>query len=290
MYKECITNRCKDTVKALYKCIKKTKQNSILVKHSILYKKPKTMQQVTNTNQDQITSLELVKQINLFREQESNRTELEHKNLLAIIRDEFEEEINRLKIQPINYVDNRNRKQPMFILTISQAKQVLLRESKFVRKAIISYLEQLEEKLKQPQVPQTYIGALEAYLFSLKEKENLQKQINIQSAKIEFIDRVLDTEQKIDIGQCAKILELPFGRNILFRELRERGIFFKSKNEPKQFYIEKGYFQLKEKWIENHSKQESFMTLKVLVTQRGLGFLSTLFKSEPKSKINAQLN
>ena len=76
VYKECITNRCKDTVKALYKCIKKTKQNSILVKHSILYKKPKTMQQVTNTNQDQITSLELVKQINLFREQESNRTEL----------------------------------------------------------------------------------------------------------------------------------------------------------------------------------------------------------------------
>ena len=25
VYKECITNRCKDTVKALYKCIKKNK-------------------------------------------------------------------------------------------------------------------------------------------------------------------------------------------------------------------------------------------------------------------------
>jgi len=35
----------------------------------------------------------------------------------------------------------------MFVLTISQAKQVLLRESKFVRKSIINYLEVLEENL-----------------------------------------------------------------------------------------------------------------------------------------------
>ncbi|MBX9886561.1 MAG: hypothetical protein K2Y30_01340 [Flavobacteriaceae bacterium] len=89
--------------------------------------------------------VKLVKQINLFSEKEGNSTELEHKNLLAIIRHKFEDEINRLKIQPIDYVDNRNRKQPMFELTISQAKQVLLRESIFVRKAIIVYFVVLEE-------------------------------------------------------------------------------------------------------------------------------------------------
>jgi len=247
------------------------------------------MQQLNNPNQEQITSLELLKQINLFREQEGDRSELEHKNLLVIIRDEFEDEINELKIQPVAYKDKKGESRPMFTLTISQAKQVLVRESKFVRKAIINHLEILEERLKKPQLPQNYIGALEAYLVSLKEKEKLQKQLTIQSAKIDFIDRVLDTEEKIDIGQCAKILELPFGRNTLFKELRERGIFFKSKNEPKQAYVEKGYFQLKEKWIDRN-ENDSFMVLKVLVTQRGLGFLSTLFQSEPKSKINAQLN
>jgi hypothetical protein len=97
--------------------------------------------------QNTISSLELVKQINLFREQEGNRTELEHKNLLAIIRDEFEDEINELKIQPVTYKDKKGESKPMFVLTISQAKQVLLRESKFVRKAIISYFEVLEKNL-----------------------------------------------------------------------------------------------------------------------------------------------
>ena len=88
--------------------------------------------------------VELVKQINLFRGQEGVSSELQHKSLLEIIRDEFEDEIGRQKILPTSYKDSFNRKQPMFILRILQAKQVLLRESKFVRKAIISYLDELE--------------------------------------------------------------------------------------------------------------------------------------------------
>ena len=95
-----------------------------------------------------ITSLELVEQINLFRKEEGKESDLLHKNLLVVIRDEFEEEIGRLKIQPTSYKDQWNRDQPMFVLTLSQAKQVLVRESKFVRKHVIAYLEQLEEAVK----------------------------------------------------------------------------------------------------------------------------------------------
>lgn len=35
----------------------------------------------------------------------------------------------------------------MFILTLSQAKQVLVRESKYVRRAVIQYIEKLEASL-----------------------------------------------------------------------------------------------------------------------------------------------
>ena len=83
---------------------------------------------------DTITSLELLEQINFFRKQE-DKSDMQHKTLLEIIRGEFEEEISQQKILLSNY-KSRGKEYPMFILTISQAKQVLVRESKYVRTSI----------------------------------------------------------------------------------------------------------------------------------------------------------
>ena len=47
------------------------------------------------------------------------------------------------------YKDSYDRDQIMFILTIDQAKQVLLRESKVVRKAVIQYLNLLEKRIRE---------------------------------------------------------------------------------------------------------------------------------------------
>ena len=99
-----------------------------------------------------ITSLELLEQINIFRKQDGNKTELRHDNLLQIIRDEFSEEIRDLKIQVSYYTKETGngtiRSYPMYILTYDQGKQVLMRESKFVRKSVIKYIQALEEKTK----------------------------------------------------------------------------------------------------------------------------------------------
>lgn len=95
-----------------------------------------------------VTSLELVKEINFFRETEAMKSELRHDTLLNIIRDEFSEEISLQEILERNYI-NRGKEYPMFELTINQAKQVLVRESKLVRKAVIKRLDELENKLPQ---------------------------------------------------------------------------------------------------------------------------------------------
>lgn len=100
-------------------------------------------------NKDRITSLELLDQINIFRKQEGNRAELQHYDLLKIIRDEFEEEINEGKISVVDYKDKKGELRPMYILTYNQAKQILVRESKFVRRAVIHYVERLEEELQK---------------------------------------------------------------------------------------------------------------------------------------------
>ena len=117
-------------------------------------------------DKNDMTSLELLEQINLFRKEEYKEklknntlteaekekgkfTELLHKSLLDIIRDEFSEEINERKILPVEYKDKKGEKRPMFILTLNQAKQVLMRESKYVRRAVIQYIEKLEQYIKE---------------------------------------------------------------------------------------------------------------------------------------------
>ena len=115
-----------------------------------------------------------------------------------------------------------------------------------------------------------------------------EKKVQTLIPKAELMDRVLDTDQKIDVGQAAKILNLPFGRNTLFQKLREKGVFFINRNEPKQEYINRGYFELKEKFIERNN-HDGFTVIKVLVTQKGLDFIAKLFEVVPSVKRQASI-
>ena len=82
---------------------------------------------ITIENKNTLTSLELLEQINFFRNDIEGKKPLAHKTLMRNIRDEFEEEINGNKIVPVTYKDKKGEERPMFELTLSQAKQVLVR-------------------------------------------------------------------------------------------------------------------------------------------------------------------
>ena len=107
---------------------------------------------------DTMTSLELLEQINFFRKQERNLCERNkndrlladknHDGLLKTIRDEFDEEIGFGELNETYILDSQGKSRPIFILNLEQAKQVLLKESKFVRKAILKYIKELEETIR----------------------------------------------------------------------------------------------------------------------------------------------
>lgn len=139
----------------------------------------------------------------------------------------------------------------------------------------------------QPQTPQTYLEALKALVSSEEEKQRLaqeKKQLEQQNAKLQpkadFADAAFATDDKVDIGMSAKILKLGFGRNTLFDKLRKAGIFFANRNEPKQRFIDAGYFEMKEKFIERNN-HPGFVVTKVLVTQKGLAYINHLFGGKP---------
>lgn len=112
-----------------------------------------------------------------------------------------------------------------------------------------------------------------------------QKALDIAKPKADLVDKAIDTGEMIDIGQAAKLLSLPFGRNTLFQKLRQDGIFFKHRNEPKQQYMK--YFDLKEKTIERDN-HPSFTVTKVLVRQEGLLWLSKRYGGEMPGRFKTQ--
>lgn len=110
------------------------------------------MENLSILTKDTITSLELLEQINFFREQEGKKTKLKHNDLLKIIRDELEDEIREGEISLSFYEkktgNGTTRRYPMYILILEQGKQVLIRESTYVRKAVRKYIKKLEKELE----------------------------------------------------------------------------------------------------------------------------------------------
>ena len=93
-------------------------------------------------NKETVTSLELLEQINIFREQEG-KSKLEHYQILRKIRDEFTTD----KIIVSKYKDETGKENDMYILTFNQSRQLATRESKKVRTAIFEYIEKLENAI-----------------------------------------------------------------------------------------------------------------------------------------------
>ena len=153
------------------------------------------MNEIIIEKKDKITSLEIVAEINRYRKEEGDRTELQHKDLLKIIREEFSEEIGEGKISPTSYKDKWNREQPMFVLTLSQARQVLVRESKYVRKSVIHFLETLEEKIKNPFAN---LSIQQMMIATLQEQEKIVD-------RVEVLENKVDNEIRVDNGEQRKI-------------------------------------------------------------------------------------
>lgn len=234
-------------------------------------------------NQKGMTSLEI-----------AEVTGKQHAHVMRDIRNLLSQGVAESNFGLGSYTDANGQERPLFNLTPKGCLILASGYDAVLREKIIDRLEYLENEKKAIQTPQTYFEALEALVASEKEKERLRieseqqkKQIEQKDAKIakiqpkaDFADKAFAMEGKCDIGQAAKILGLPFGRNTLFKKLREAGVFFANRNEPKQKYIDAGYFEMKEKPIprENHP---GFVVMVVLCTQKGLAYINHLFGGKP---------
>ena len=120
------------------------------------------------------------------------------------------------------------------------------------------------------------------------DNQHQQEVIEEKDAKIakiqpkaDFAEVAFKAEGKVDIGQAAKILNLGFGRNTLFGKLRDAGIFFKDRNEPKQKYIDAGYFEMTLLPPIRRDNHPDILCQKVFCKPKGLAYINHLFGGKP---------
>jgi phage antirepressor YoqD-like protein len=104
------------------------------------------------------------------------------------------------------------------------------------------------------------------------ENERKEKQLIEQKPKVDFYDRVTESSDCIDIGQCAKVLNVKnIGRNKLFEILRQKKIL-NEHNQPYQKYVDCGYFRIIETSF-NLPDGTQKINLKTVVFQKGVDFI-----------------
>ena len=240
-------------------------------------------------NKDSFTSLELVNIINQYREQEGNRKELQHFDFLKVIRDEFEEELHQGNIscmhQEIEIGNGAKRKSPYYILNLSQSRQVLVRESKFVRKAVIAYIDKLEKKVTDL-LPQDYPSALRALADKAEEAQKLMLENKIKDQQIAelqpkatYYDLVLQCKDLLSTTMIAK--DYGMSATALNKKLAGMGVQF---NQSGVWFLyskfqDKGYTSTK---THPYSKSDGTVGSKshMYWTQKGRLFLYELLKTK----------
>lgn len=170
--------------------------------------------------------------------------------------------------------DNRGKQYPMFIMNRDGFSLLVMgftgAEALKFKIEYINAFNRMEKQLKE------FNPANISRLQLLEMALEAEKKVIALQPKADYADRVIETETRVDIGQAAKILKLPFGRNTFFKELRSRGIFFKNRNEPKQEFIERGYFEMFMVLIPTNNHGD-LSKPKITVTQKGLYWLAKIF-------------
>ena len=190
----------------------------------------------------------------------------------------------------ITYIDSRHREQTAYEMTKDGFSFLVMgytgaKAGEFKEK-FINEFNRREALLKDDdyilmrsqQILQKRVEIAEQKIRQLEEKNAKLKP------KADFAEAAFKAEGKVDIGQAAKILNLGFGRNTLFKKLKEVGVFFKDRNEPKQKYIDAGYFEMTLLPPIHRDSHPDILYQKVLCKPKGLAYINQLFGGKPSDR------
>lgn len=147
---------------------------------------------------------------------------------------------------------------------------------------LVDRWQELEAALAKPALPDfsNPAAAARAWADEYEQRLTLQAKVEADAPKVEFYDDITGSNDTIDIGTVAKVLNRPkMGRNNLFAFLRGKKVLDRH-NAPYQRYIDMGWFrQIETKWQKPNGDLQ--IGIKTVVFQRGVeGIARLLDKKE----------
>lgn len=158
-----------------------------------------------------------------------------------------------------------------FALTMDFAKRLSMMAKTDKGESVRKYFIECEKQLITPKVP-TLLEQTRLLLQSLEENEALKAQSLLDKPKVDFYNEVADTTSSFDFQDVSAMLKLKYGRNTLFKKLREASILM-SDNLPYREHIDSERFIVVEtKWV-NPKNQAVTAIKQTRITQKGLDWL-----------------
>ena len=195
----------------------------------------------------------------------------------------FDENIDyqaiKVKIPHSNGIGSTNKID--YAITLDCAKELAMISRSEKGKQARRYFIDCEKKLREASVPsyqiENPIERANKWIEEQKQTLLLQEQNKKLQFRSDFVDVIFETDGLFGMEETAKILKLPFGRNIMLRKLREKKIFLNT-NTPKQSLITSGYFKVSEQIIDAGKFKKLVST--TYATQKGIGYIHKVFKDE----------
>jgi anti-repressor protein len=159
---------------------------------------------------------------------------------------------------------------------------------KWVTSEVLPAIRKTGSYAAAPMALPTHSEALRGWANALEANEAQAAQIEAQAAtlaiaapKVEFHDTVTASDSVCQLAVACQVAKLKFGRNILYRKLREMGVLIDGghrHNLPKQDYIKRGIFTVETSKYNHPHTDEPIIKFTTHATQKGIAWLIKTFK------------
>lgn len=164
-------------------------------------------------------------------------------NAVAALRAKFEEGTDYQVSLKIQEKSEAGRPEEVYNLTTSCAEWLAVRANRAVFEVYRACRQAVKAAIQL--IPRDLPSALRLAADLAEQKAALTHELALAQPAIEFTKQVGVSANTLSMSEAAKWLKIKgFGRTKLCAWLRTQGIFSK-KNEPKQQYINEGYFEVK---------------------------------------------